>query len=349
MVVGFWGRQSKIFKDGLIFKDPNLGTNENSTIKFNIFYNFAINNSIELVTLDQLDFSKADCFLLSDFPESKTIMKKIFNTGKKVFLIMEECEVVTGIERHISEYDIFEKVFTWSDDLVSFNQKFIKVNAYSFIEDKKIDISLSKKEKFLTQICSNKNSTHKKSLYSERLKVSKWYEKNYPELFDLYGKGWDEFMFPINNNTLRYLNSRHLKFFRRLFATHRPSWRGFVPLKKEILSKYKFAIAFDNAKELNGYILEKIFDVFSAGTIPIYFGAPNIKKHIPHECFIDYSSFSSIGEMHEYLYNMSDNEYLVYLNNIKYFLESETSYQFSGEYFNSTVVSELKHSMQELV
>ena len=160
--------------------------------------------------------------------------------------------------------------------------------------------------------------------------------------FDLYGKGWDEYMFPINNNTLRYFNSRHLKFFRRLFPTYRPSWRGVVPLKKEILSKYKFAIAFDNAKELNGYILEKIFDVFVAGTVPIYFGAPNIYKHIPQECYIDYSSYSSIGEMHEYLYNMSDNEYLGYLNNIQYFFDSKSSYQFSGEYFNSTIIREIK-------
>jgi alpha(1,3/1,4) fucosyltransferase len=345
MIVGVWGRQSKVLKHGKIFKDPNLGIHENSTMKFNKLYNFAINNSVELVTLDQIDYSQADCFLLLDFPISKTIIKKIVNTGKKVFLIMDEPAVVTGIERHISEYDIFEKVFTWSDDLVSFNEKFIKINAHSFLEEKKIDISLSNKDSFLTQICQNIKSTHKQSLYEERLKVSKWYEKNFPELFDLYGMRWDEYRFPINNNTFRYFNSRHLKFFRRLFATHRPSWRGAIPLKKEILAKYKFAIAFDNAKELNGYILEKIFDVFAAGTVPIYFGAPNIYKHIPPECYIDYSSYSSIGEMHEYLYNMSDNEYLGYLNNIQNFFDSESSYQFSGEYFNSTIVGEIKRSM----
>ena len=348
MIVGFWGRQSKVYENGVIFNDPNLGIQENSTIKWNKLYKFAIDNSVELVTLDQIDYSQADCFLLADFPQSKTMIKKIVNTGKKVFLIMEECGVVTGIERHISEYDIFEKVFTWSDDLVLLNEKFIKVNTYSFIEEKKIDISLSKKDNFLTQICSNKKSTHKKSLYGERLKVSEWYENNFPELFDLYGKGWDEFIFPINN-ILSYFNSRHLRFLRRFFAANRPSWRGVVPLKKEILSKYKFAIAFDNAKGLNGYILEKIFDVFIAGTVPIYFGAPNIYKHIPKDCYIDYSNFSNIGEMHDHLFNMSENEYLGYLNNIQDFIDSESSYHFSSEYFSSIIVNEIKHSMHKLV
>jgi len=347
MIVGVWGRQGKVLKNGQIFKNPNLGINENSTMKFNKLYNFAIDNSLELVTLDQIDYRQADCFLFLDFPIRKTIIKKIVNTGKKIFLIMDEPAVVTGIERHISEYDIFEKVFTWSDDFVSFNEKFIKINAHSFLVDMKIDNSFSKKDGFLTQICQNTNSTHKQALYGERLKVSKWYEKNFPELYDLYGFRWDEYRFPINNNSLRYFNTRKLKFFRRLFASYRPSWRGEVPIKREILAKYKFAIAFDNAKELNGYILEKIFAVFEAGTVPIYFGAPNISKHIPKECYIDYSSYSSIGEMHEHLYNMNDNEYLGYLNNIQDFFDSESLYQFSGDYFNSTIVREIKLSMQK--
>ena len=53
--------------------------------------------------------------------------------------------------------------------------------------------------------------------------------------------------------------------------------------------------------------------------------------------------------MHDHLFNMSENEYLGYLNNIQDFIDSESSYHFSGEYFNSIIVNEIKHSMHKLV
>jgi hypothetical protein len=46
-----------------------------------------------------------------------------------------------------------------------------------------------------------------------------------------------------------------------------------------IYSKYKFIICFENSKT-NGYITEKIFNVFLSGSIPIYDGAPNIGDYV---------------------------------------------------------------------
>ena len=55
--------------------------------------------------------------------------------------------------------------------------------------------------------------------------------------------------------------------------------------KKEFLKNYKFSICFENSKK-PGYVSEKIFDAFEAGTIPIYFGDDSIKELINNKAYI---------------------------------------------------------------
>ena len=57
---------------------------------------------------------------------------------------------------------------------------------------------------------------------------------------------------------------------------------------KEILqlySQYKFVVNFENS-ETNGYITEKIFNVFASGSIPIYHGAPDIEEYANADSFV---------------------------------------------------------------
>ena len=72
---------------------------------------------------------------------------------------------------------------------------------------------------------------------------------------------------------------------------HRLSWaqklqgsvdfygRGFndIESKEEGLSDYMFSVAIENAS-YESYFTEKVQDCFSTGTIPIYYGAPDIGK-----------------------------------------------------------------------
>jgi len=342
MIIGFWGYYESIIRSGKIFHQHNLGAQEYAVMKYNKLYQYAKSKNIKIITIDNIDINKVDCFLFSDIPK-EAIVNKVIKTNKKIFLIHEECEVVTGKKLLDSDFSPFENVFTWSDDLVSKSPKFIKINAHSYIENKEIPKNIDKKF-FLTLIASNKKSTHPMELYTERLKVISWYEKNHPELFDLYGHAWDEYVFPLNNNSLRYFNSRWLRWIRKVVAPKRSSWKGRVAVKKDTLSKYKFSLAFDNAKGINGYILEKIFDVFFAGTVPIYYGAPNIDQHIPDNCYIDYTKFNSIDSLHKFLTNMDDECYMEYLLNIENFLQSEKVYKFSDEYFTKTVISHILKS-----
>ena len=56
--------------------------------------------------------------------------------------------------------------------------------------------------------------------------------------------------------------------------------------------------------------------------MPVYWGAPDIEKHIPIRCYIDRRDYGSYEELIDYLVNMPDSEYQEYLSNIKYFLEN---------------------------
>jgi hypothetical protein len=55
---------------------------------------------------------------------------------------------------------------------------------------------------------------------------------------------------------------------------------------------------------MEGYVTEKIFDCFYAGTIPIYLGAKDITNLIPPTTFIDCRKFQSWKDVHDYLIKM---------------------------------------------
>lgn len=53
-------------------------------------------------------------------------------------------------------------------------------------------------------------------------------------------------------------------------------------IKWEIMSQYKFVIAFENT-DTEDYVTEKLFHAFYAKTIPIYMGAPNVDEFLPSQ------------------------------------------------------------------
>ncbi len=105
-----------------------------------------------------------------------------------------------------------------------------------------------------------------------------------------------------------------------------------------VLEKYKFAICYENARDISGYITEKIFDCFFAGCVPIYWGANNITEHIPKDCFIDKREFESYEKLYEFITSINNEKYLQYLENIETFLKSDKAYLFSSEFFAKTLI-----------
>ena len=79
--------------------------------------------------------------------------------------------------------------------------------------------------------------------------------------------------------------------------------------KIEFLSSYKFSLAMENSKG-DGYISEKIFDSFRAGTIPIYYGDYLVDEFINPKTYILIKGVKDIDNKIEYIKKIDQDEKL---------------------------------------
>lgn len=256
---------------------------------------------------------------------------------EKSYLLIFESELIRPNNWKIENHKYFRKVFTWNDDLID-DEKYVKIN-FSQQIPKRINKDLSKKETLCTLIAGNKKVAHSKELYSKRVEAIRWFEKQHPEDFDLYGIGWDCYRFN-GPKVVRALN--RLKPLTRLMAPSFPSYRGKVSCKKDVLEKYNFAICYENARDIPGYITEKIFDCFFAGCVPVYWGANNVTDHIPNDCFVDRRDFPSYEKLYKFLKFMSVEQYFQYIENIERFLNSNKVIPFSSDFFVRSIIENIK-------
>lgn len=272
-------------------------------------------------TLDRYDtLEDVDCVLFFKLDYNKLI-RCIQNKIKLLYYFAWEPEVV---DNHHSKKNLvklepfFNAIFTWNDDLIN-GDKYLKINyPYHFIN--KIECPSRKdfeKKNLLVNISGNKISFHHNELYSVRRKVISYYNKcNYTD-FSLYGRGW----------------SKNLRVY-----------KGVCISKKKVYAQFRFALCLENMCNVNGYVTEKIFDCFTAGIVPIYWGASNIEKYIPKQCFISYADFSSIGELNQFLLNMNYERYCEYIHNIKQYLQGAAKSVFEYKYFVEQLDSALTTS-----
>lgn len=181
-------------------------------------------------------------------------------------------------------------------------------------------------------------------LYLERINTIRWYEKNAPDKFELYGMGWDKAT-PAFNFVGRVKRSAS-RARSRLFG-HKPfpSYRGEVRDKAEVLRRSKFSYCYENSRDLSNYITEKILDSLVNGCVPVYWGADNVLDYIPEDCFIDRRKFKDTSSVHEFLLSISAEDYAKYQLNIARFLNSEIAKKFSSEYFVSVVVGQVMRDL----
>jgi hypothetical protein len=143
-----------------------------------------------------------------------------------------------------------------------------------------------------------------RELYSERIKAIEYFERAIPHAFDLFGRGW--------NKPKKYNISERVFGYKKY-----KSYKGEIENKIESLSHYKYSICFENLTDVNGYITEKIVDCLKARCVPIYWGASDIGKYIPQNCFIDYRKYGSYEKLLEYLLSVDENAYNAYIRNIE--------------------------------
>ncbi|KAG0575533.1 hypothetical protein KC19_5G010500 [Ceratodon purpureus] len=66
------------------------------------------------------------------------------------------------------------------------------------------------------------------------------------------------------------------------------------------MSHYKFVLAIENTRT-ESYVTEKLYYALDAGSVPIYFGAPNVLDFVPPNSIIEGYKFSSMRKLADYV------------------------------------------------
>lgn len=316
--------------------------NDTFTNRDNCLYHYSLlreklaTRDFALATQDINNVNEAQFVIYNEMPvfRDKSVLLK-----QNSFLIILESGLIRPDNWVKENHKYFKKIFTWNDQWVD-GTRYLKYCWPNKIPAN-LDFDLNEKNKLCTLIAGNKTMRHPLELYTERINAIRWFERYHPEEFDLYGMGWDKYVF--KGRIINRLNK--IKPLTRLLAKKYPSYKGTVETKAEILKDYKFAICYENAKEIPGYITEKIFDCFFAGCVPVYWGAPNVTDFIPASTFIDKRNFKSYEELYKYIKTMSTAEYHGYLTAIEKFVKSDAMHLFSAENFAELLTAEITGSL----
>lgn len=183
------------------------------------------------------------------------------------------------------------------------------------------------------------------SLHEERLRAVEYFER--AGEIDLYGREWDQPPYRVGRTSIPYTLRVAERYIRAsydrlrpdpLLAAARRAWRGPAASKSDVLSQYTFAVCFENMV-LKGWITEKIFDCFFTGTVPIYWGAPEIRDVIPPACYIDRREFRDYPELGRFLRALTPSQVEGYRTAARAFLKSPAYRPFTKAAFAETVAS----------
>lgn len=241
----------------------------------------------------------------------------------------------------------FRRVFTFSPEsaLRPFLRGPVRLRQFMLpqpYEDVHEDVWERGDRQFLVLINAHKQTRIRvNELYTERLRAIEFFNR-YGEI-DVYGRDFDGPPVRMATRMPRAM-ARLERRARVQWESVRPStdplriaarqaFRGpRAPRKADTLGRYTFALCYENSA-LEGCIPEKIFDCFYAGTVPVYWGAPDIDRWIPPECFIDMRRFNGYAELREFLHSRSPEEIEAYRTAARDFFRSESFRPFSKRAF----------------
>jgi hypothetical protein len=284
---------------------------------------------IKFDTYDISPIDKCDLVLFLNTPDANDVnFKKALLYNKPCYLVINELELIHTSNANFELHSYFLKIFTYQNRLID-NIKYFKLNySFNFENIRQFrNNSVCEKDKLFVMVAGNKSLNHIHELYSERIKTIRWFEKFASSDFDLFGVGWNS----------------ALPFYRKFFTKSFKLYRGAIESKVTTISHYKFNFCYENAV-IDGWITEKLFDSYSANSVPIYWGCSSISKFVNEHCYIDRSKFKSNKELYNYIVNLSDIEYDSYQENINIFIDNicnDVNYEFSISYFINTVINQI--------
>jgi alpha(1,3/1,4) fucosyltransferase len=343
-IVGWEEGQDDLF-------NPHSARNRDDCLHpFRVLRATALARGIQLHTLDVLH----EKGVKPDFTLYLESLPVIPIKDCKNFLIRFETELTVPINGDSEYLKQFDGIYTWDQALLqsksappTFPMCYPNALPSAYQVNAIVNPGFAQRHFFCTLIGSNRhaNLPDSRELYSERVKAIRWFETHAPNDFALFGNGW---LVPQKRlggfGKLRYRLEKVLPFLlgKPLF----PSYRGPAKTKFEVLSHARFSICFENAKDIPGYITEKLFDCLFAGCIPIYWGEPQIEHRIPQNCFIDFRLFlqkpDPYAALNQFLHQMTESEYLAYQDAGKQFLASPAFMPYSSQAFAETILGPIK-------
>lgn len=254
-----------------------------------------------------------DYIVTDEVPKDDTVLENLAKYPKEKLLLFNFEPPIDQVRSQVRRYHaMYSKIFTWNDDFID-NVKYFKLGFPWMNPPARVGGPKFHEKKLCVLVGNNNSYPHIPcENYSERKKLIDYFECKQLGEFDFYGGGWP--------NTYK-------------------NYRGSIPAngdlrgtKIQVTKNYKFDICYENSKNLNGYISERIFDAFLAGCVPVYMGAPNILDYVPAECFIARKDFKSDDELYKSIKNMNKETYNTYIDNINKFLDDNGGYRLSSKY-----------------
>ena len=233
----------------------------------------------------------------------------------------------------------YRKVFAWNEDLID-DQHVLRLD-YPHALDVHDVPGWDDRPLFCVLVASNKALRYPsaRALHGLRVDVIRHFEAHAPELFTLYGHGWD--IPPVQPGAWGRIAKRLNEWRRRWRPEFKPfpSYQGKVRRKADVLERARFCICYENSRGSPGYVTEKIFDCFVSGCVPVYIGTPHAEPAIPAACFIDGERFASPAELLAFLRSTSPAQFADYQRAMRRFLASPASQRFSNAHFCQRIVA----------
>lgn len=274
-----------------------------------------------------------DAVLFNEFPRGGVERSLGSWAGKtSAYAVLLECEVIRPDNWLPGSHGSFKAVFTWDRKYVD-GKRYYKVNFPNAFRAAGPEPA-PERDIFCAAISAHKKRSHPLELYTERERAIRWFEENHPSDFSLYGMGWDRHSFD-EAGPCRIFN-RFGRLTRALGGKF-PSYRGKVAEKRSVFKRTRFALCYENARGIPGYITEKIFDCLMAGCIPVYLGAPDIKEAVPEDCFIDRRDFADHEALYRYMTGLTEKELARKRDAARDYLLTPRAHPFSDRYFAETI------------
>jgi hypothetical protein len=335
--------------------DPKLG-GDDVLARYRYLRDWLTAAGVSVHTADFLDHERVDLsgprkvYMSLGMLEGYRKVARRGDTTLSAFFVMEAPVVEPRLFRRLNDASRhFSRIFSFTDgkSMEPFTGSRLDVELFRWpvSRDKIYDEIWSRNDrKLLVMINMNKlPRIYWQELYTERMRAVEFFSRTGD--IDLYGYGWNR---PSNRMGKTWVPTTALRIRRAwieqwhrvrpdpLLVAARRVYRGIAEPKAEVLGSYNFALCFENMV-LKGWITEKIFECFATGTVPIYWGAPDVTNYIPKDCFIDMRDFGGYEELRLHLKTMSLETIKAYRENARDFLASSAFRPFTKEAFRELV------------